>query len=132
MRVFQSTLLLGATLLTAACASESVAPPTLASTAQVASSDLAETAAAQAVAEVAVVANVSLPSDENRRICRETEVTGSRFGRRICRTQREWDILEGREAKAATEMIRNTQENSLIVPESGNTTGFGTPAAVFQ
>lgn len=98
-------LVFGLAVFATACASESVKPTSVAST-------------APAAADGAV-------------FCREVEVTGTRFRRRVCRTQEEWSALDEEQRAAGQAFTRDTQGNSTVVPPVENQTEFGVPAATF-
>lgn len=51
-------------------------------------------------------------------ICREEEVTGTRFAKRVCLTADEWGITRSKQRAQAQEYIRQTIENSAKVTPS--------------
>jgi|GEM_PF-1637128 len=52
-----------------------------------------EEAAADVAPETKLAANEAT-DDGNRRICKRTEVTGSRFAKKVCRTRDEWQAIQ--------------------------------------
>ena len=53
----------------------------------------AEAASTEAVEPQETAPETEAATDENRVICRRTQVIGSKFTKRICGTQAEWDEL---------------------------------------
>lgn len=55
-------------------------------------------------------------------VCQSVEITGTRFPKRVCRTQAEWDLENNQDRQAADEYGRQTRENSSLI-EPGFTRG---------
>ena len=43
-------------------------------------------------------------ADPNERICKNMQVTGSRFGRKVCHTREQWDVIDGRTRDAMRDL----------------------------
>lgn len=55
-------------------------------------------------------------------VCQSVEITGTRFPKRVCRTQAEWDLENSQDRQASDEYGRQTRENSSLI-EPGFTRG---------
>ena len=63
------------------------------------------------------------PPDAARTVCRATELTGSRFQRRLCLTRAEWIELDRRQQQEMQDWERRTDEHSGYAPTAGTLIG---------
>ena len=66
------------------------------------------------------VKDTSLASNDSGRVCREIEVTGSHFKKRICRSAATWEAIDRAEREGADDYTRQSSERSAVTT--------GTPA----
>jgi len=71
----------------------------------------ATTEAAPAATSTAAPAPTGQPDPLDRRVCRDETVVGSRFGSRVCMTQREWNQRRD-ESRAQAQRIGAQQDNA--------------------
>lgn len=64
------------------------------------------------------------PDEEEKLVCKSLAVTGTRFKRRFCRTEAEWERIRNGMADVADEMRRDGAQR---VVEDGNNPGTGIP-----
>lgn len=81
-----------------------------------------------AIADTGTAAAAPRLDDE---VCRNVEVTGTRFPQRICRPRGEWEAADRGQKDAADEYTRQTRENAGVLNPSQDTSGFGSPGATF-
>jgi hypothetical protein len=74
------------------------------------------TESANAETEAAPAPEAEPATDENKIICRRTQVIGSKFTKRICGTQAEWDELARKGQIAAAEF----QAKGAGIRQAGN------------
>jgi hypothetical protein len=100
-------LVLGASMLLAACASKPV-------------SETPQTAqTGEAAAQQLIASDVDV-------VCRDTMVTGSHFPKRVCRTKKEWGQIEDSSRSFAQGVQSDSARNLAPVPTSGvNPTPIG-------
>jgi hypothetical protein len=83
--------------------------------------------APQTVITAPAAPNGSAPTapaaDETHKVCKATEITGSRFQRKMCLTRAEWVALEKREQEAKDDWVRRTDEHSGYAPTAGTMIG---------
>lgn len=66
---------------------------------------------------------------EGQLVCRDVEVTGTRFKRQVCNTQVGWDALSKKNSVATDEFNRQTREStSLVNPGTGPDGNGGMPS----
>lgn len=82
-------------------------------------------AAAHAADQPAVAAGQAQAGGDEKKICKKIEITGTRFPKTDCRTEREWDIVERRGRGNADEYMRKTSENAGIAPPAAVDGGGG-------
>ena len=70
----------------------------------------------EAETEAAPTPEAEAATDENRIICRRTQVIGSKFTKRICGTQAEWDEL-ARKGQVSTAEFQNKGQG---IRQAGN------------
>jgi hypothetical protein len=88
-------------------------------------------AVARPAAQRSSTASEATAADAHEVVCREIEVTGTRFGQRICRTRAEWNIVENQQRQAAREYTRQTRENAAILNPVESRGEFGSPTSRF-
>lgn len=77
---------------------------------------LAALDSAPATAPAPQTAIVAPPSDADRKLCKATEITGSRFQHKMCLTRAEWTELEAQEEKAKDDWARRMNEHAGYAP----------------
>ncbi|MEM9668918.1 MAG: hypothetical protein AAF950_08340 [Pseudomonadota bacterium] len=93
------------TLAVSACATSDT------TTTSAVSAEAATTSVAPAESETATVVAAS---DPNRRICKNTQIIGSNFKKRVCATQAEWDELQERTEHTAQYIRKNIRSQSAL------------------
>ena len=81
-----------------------------------AETEAAATETASTETEAAPTPEAEAATDENRIICRRTQVIGSKFTKRICGTQAEWDEL-ARKGQVSTAEFQNKGQG---IRQAGN------------
>ncbi len=76
-----------------------------------------------ALAAAAGSGPASPASEDKSRICRATEITGSRFQRRICMSRTEWVEYDRRQQQELDDWVRRTNEHAGYAPTIGTTIG---------
>lgn len=83
----------------------------LAGAQQAQSATTAEAAPEATPAATAAATPTARPDPLDRRVCRDETVVGSRFGSRVCMTQREWNQRRD-ESRAQAQRIGTQQDNA--------------------
>jgi len=53
------------------------------------------------------------PAPKEKKICRASIATGSVMTKRTCHTRAEWDLIDGRNAEAASSALDHERQNGL-------------------
>lgn len=64
-------------------------------------------------------------ANNEQQVCREIEITGSRFKRKICRTAATWNAIDSAERRGTDEYTRELNERSTISPDGGGVDSSG-------
>lgn len=67
--------------------------------------------------------NATSSARNDELVCRDVEVTGTRFPKRVCKPASEWSDLGRRQSADAREFIRQTVENGTLVQGSDGSSG---------
>ncbi|WP_298336339.1 hypothetical protein [uncultured Erythrobacter sp.] len=101
-------MLISSVLTAGLLASVQAAPPVSAPEAPPAPERTADvTEVALAEPEASVVSEEPVVNDEDKIICRRTAIVGSRFKKRLCGTQKEWESMRQRSRDATQGMQRS-------------------------
>lgn len=71
------------------------------------------------------------PQQSERVVCEDVEVTGTRFPKRVCRTERVWEMTGDAQRAAAEEFGRQSRENAAVLMPVENRPEQGSPAVTF-
>lgn len=82
------------------------------------------TASTKQSANPGEVSDEAVASNEQR-VCREVEVTGSHFKRKICRSASTWRAIDASERRATDGLTGELNERSTISPDGGGVDSSG-------